>query len=258
MSENAQKTKKKVTVERYNWVERWTHTFHAIAMLLLIFTGLVIYFGWDIMSFHNARMLHMIMVPVLILTNWFLVPYGIISHGWQEGGIKGIIHHFYYSYIFNIEDFRRLKGMVLNFFGMQKKYPEFTVYNEKTGHYKTKLHPLFKIFIVVEGMCIFLIFITGIVLYDIDLTIFFIPISEILIWIFAWVAPFFDMNSLAFIRWLHLALTYFFIFELICHAFILEFDPKVFRYWKSIFVDGKEDLDSPVVEVISEGHDKQH
>ena len=256
MSENAQKTKKKTetkTVERYSWIERWTHTFHALAMLLLIFTGLAIYFGWDFISFHNARMLHMLVVPVLLLTNWFLVPYGIISHGWQEGKIKGIIHHFYYSYIFNIEDYRRLKGMVLNFFGKQDKYPEFTVYNEKTGHYKTKLHPMFKIFIVVEGMSIFLIFITGLVLYNVDLTIL-LPISGIITWIFGLVAPLLNMNALELIRWLHLALTYFFIFELICHVLILEFDTKVFKYWKSIFIDGKEDLNSPVVEVISEDH----
>jgi Cytochrome b(N-terminal)/b6/petB. len=257
MSENAQKTKKKVTVERYNWVERWTHTFHAIAMLVLIFTGLVIYFRWDIMSFHNARMLHMIMVPVLLLTNWFLVPYGILSHGWQEGGIKGIITHFYYSYIFNIEDYRRLKGMVLNFFGKEDKYPKFTVYNEKTGHYKTKLHPMFKIFIVVEGMCIFLIFITGIVLYDVNLTIL-LPISGIITWVFGLFAPLLNMNGLEFIRWLHLALTYFFIFELVCHTLILEFDTKVFKYWKSIFIDGKEDLEGSVVEVISEDHGSHH
>lgn len=252
MSSNAQKTK----VERYNWLERWTHTFHAIAMLVLIFTGLVIYFRWDIMTFHNARILHMIMVPVLILTNWCLVPYGILSHGWQEGGIKGVIKHFYYSYIFNKEDFLRLKGMVLNFFGRQKKYPEFTVYNQATGHYKTKLHPMFKIFIVVEGMCIFLIFITGIVLYKVDWSLFsIIPVAHWLTIIFGWFSPILDMNGLQFVRWLHLALTYFFIFELICHAFILEFDPKVFKYWKSIFVDGKEYLDSPVVEVI---HEEEH
>ncbi|MDV0444685.1 hypothetical protein MmiAt1_02200 [Methanimicrococcus sp. At1] len=250
MSANAQKTK---TVERYNWLERWTHTFHAIAMLVLIFTGLAIYFGWgEIISFHNARILHMIMVPVLILTNWCLVPYGILSHGWQEGGVKGVINHFYYSYIFNKEDYYRLKGMVLNFFGKQEKYPEFTVYNKATGHYKTKLHPMFKIFIVVEGMCIFLIFITGIVLYKVDWNIVGIPIAHWLTIIFGWISPILNMNGLEFARWLHLALTYFFIFELICHAFILEFDTKVFKYWRSIFIDGKEYLDSPVVQVIDE------
>lgn len=252
MSQNAEKT---ITVERYNWLERWTHTFHAIAMLVLIFTGLAIYFGWgEIISFHTARTLHMVFVPVLILTNWFLVPYGIVSHGWQEGGIKGIVKHFYYSYIFNKEDYYRLKGMVLNFFGKQKEYPAFTIYNKTTGHYKTKLHPMFKIFIVVEGMCIFLIFITGIVLYKVDWSIIGIPVAQWLTTIFGWISPLFDMGGLQFARWLHLALTYFFIFELICHAFILEFDSKVFRYWKSIFIDGKEDLDSSVVQIIEEEH----
>lgn len=247
---NAQKTE--LVVERYNWVERWTHTFHAIAMLVLILTGLAIYFGWEFISFHNARLLHMFAVPVLLVTNWFLVPYGILSHGWQEGGVKGIVKHFYYNYLFNIEDYRRLKGMVLNFFGLQKEYPPYVIYNQATGHYKTKLHPLFKIFIVVEGIAIFLIVITGIVLYAPDWSIIGIPVSDWLLVIFGWFSPFLNMNALQFARWLHLAVTYFFIVELIAHAFILQFSSKNFMYWRSIFIDGKEYLDSPIVQVIDE------
>lgn len=257
------------TIERYNWVERWTHTFHAIAMLVLIFTGLVIYFRWDIMTMHNARILHMIMVPVLILTNWFLVPYGIISHGLAEGAekkagslsekivnsLKGVVSHFYHSYIFNKDDARILKQAIVNFFDLsgKTKYPAFTIYNKDGGHYKTKLHPMFKIFIVVEGMCIFLVFITGIVLYAVDWSILGIPVASWITTIFGWFAPILDLTPLAFIRWVHLLMTYFFMFELVCHALILEFDPKVFRYWKSIFITGTEEIDGPVIEV-TEGH----
>ena len=256
MTENAKETEKTgtVTLERYNWVERWTHTFHALAMLLLIFTGLAIYFRWEFITFHNARVIHMIMVPVLILTNWFLVPYGIISHGYAEGGIKGIIMHFKNSYIFGKDDFLRLKGMILNFFGKQTDYPKFTVYNTKTGHYVTKLHPVFKLIIVLEGMCIFLIFITGIVLYKVDWGLFGLPIAVWITQVFGWISPLFNLSGLAFIRWFHLALTYFFILELIVHVLILEFDPKVIRYWKSIFYDGKEEVHGPVIQTIDEDH----
>ncbi|MDV0447046.1 hypothetical protein MsAg5_09180 [Methanosarcinaceae archaeon Ag5] len=246
----------KATVQRYNWVERWTHTFHAIAMLVLLFTGFAIYFRWDFVTFHNARAWHMIAVPVLIVTNWFLVPYGIFSEGYAEGGIKGVVSHFKNGYIFGKDDYLRLKGMILNFFGKQAEYPPFTVYDKKTGHYVTKLHPMFKILIVLEGMCIFLIFITGIVLYKVDWSLLGLPIAEWITWIFNWIGQWFNMNGLELIRWVHLALTYFFVFELIVHVFILEFDPKVFKYWKSIFINGKEDLDGPVVEVVEDAHHK--
>jgi cytochrome b subunit of formate dehydrogenase len=251
MASNVQKTEP-IVIERYNWVERWTHTFHAIAMLVLIFTGLAIYFGWEFISFHNARLLHMYAVPVLLVTNWFLVPYGIISHGWQEGGAKGVIMHFYNHHVFNMEDYRRVKGMVLNFFGRQEEYPPYSIYNKATGHYKTRLHPLFKILIILEGIAIFLIVITGIVLYAPDWSFIGIPVSDWLLVIFGWFSPFLDMNALQFARWLHLALTYFFIVELILHAFLLQFSSKNFRHWRSIFIDGKEDLDSPVVQIIDE------
>lgn len=236
-------------IERYNWIERWTHTFHAIAMLILIFTGLVIYFRWDFMTMHNARVLHMVAVPFLIITNWFLVPYGIISHGWEEGGVKGVIKHFYSSYVFNSRDAKILKQMIMNFFG-KGEYPEFTIYDKTSGHYITKLHPMFKIFIVLEGIAIFLIFVTGIVLYDVSWSLLGLPIADWITTVFGWFAPWFGFSALSLIRWIHLTLTYFFIFELICHALILELDPKTLRYWKSIFIDGKEDMNGPLVKVV--------
>lgn len=242
-------------VMRYDWIGRWTHTFHAIAMLVLIFTGLVIYFRWDIMSMHNARTLHMVSVPVLILTNWFLVPYGIIVQGYAEGGVKGIITHFYNNYIFNSRDAKHLSQAIKNFFG-KGEYPKFTIYDKGKGHYITRLHPLFKIFIVLEGISIFLIFLTGIVLYDVNWSIFGLPIAQWITTIFGWFAPFLNLSSLSFIRWVHLALTYFFIFELICHALILQFAPKPFNYWKTIFITGKEDFNNPVVQVIDSSKDE--
>jgi len=45
-----------MVVERYTVLDRTAHTIHAVAMLVLIITGLKIYAGWDFMSFHNAAL----------------------------------------------------------------------------------------------------------------------------------------------------------------------------------------------------------
>ena len=37
-------------------------------------------------------------------------------------------------------------------------------------------------------------------------------------------------------------MTYWFVFELVVHVGILEFDPHVWKYYKAIFWTGKEDL----------------
>jgi cytochrome b subunit of formate dehydrogenase len=59
------------------------------------------------------------------------------------------------------------------------------------------------------------------------------------------------MSSLAFLRTLHLLMTYWFVFELVVHVGILELDKNVWKYYKAIFWSGKEDLkDTHYVEVV--------
>lgn len=41
---------------------------------------------------------------------------------------------------------------------------------------------------------------------------------------------------------LHLLMTYWFVFELVIHVGIFEFDPKVLKYYKAILRSGKEGL----------------
>ena len=71
---------------------------HAAAMLTLIITGLKIYFGWDFMSFHTARALHMFAVPFLLVVNWFLIPVSIVLAA--EGGITAKIYALLWTIIF--------------------------------------------------------------------------------------------------------------------------------------------------------------
>lgn len=246
-------------VERYTVTDRIAHTVHAVTMVVLIITGLKIYTGWDFMSFHTARSLHMIMVPFLLAVNWILIPYNIFSEG---HGLMGKISHFVDNYIFGPGDAKRLGGIIGNFFSKGTKYPAFTIYDEEKGHYETKLHPLMKILIPLEGLALVLIAISGVVLYKLDWSLFGLPISSWILSAAALIAPAFDMTSLQFLRVLHLLMTYWFIFEVVVHVGILEFDPHVWKYYKAIFFTGKEDLSdthySEFVEKYSKFDAKKH
>jgi F420-nonreducing hydrogenase I cytochrome b subunit len=227
-----------MVVERYTVTDRIAHTVHAIAMVVLIITGLKIYAGWDFMSFHNARALHMIMVPFLLAVNWILIPYNIFSEG---HGVFGKISHFTDHYVFGPKDATRLGGIIKNFF-RKGRYPAFSIYDEEKGHYETKLHPVMKVLIVLEGTAIFLIAVSGIVLYKLDWSLFGLPIGSWILSIGGMIAPVFNLNAIQFYRLLHLLMTYWFVFELVVHVGILEFDPHVWKYYKAIFFTGKEDL----------------
>jgi cytochrome b subunit of formate dehydrogenase len=242
------KDNRSMVVERYTISDRIAHTVHAVAMLVLIITGLKIYTGWDFMSFHTARGLHMIAVPFLLAVNWILIPVNIFSEG---HGFMGKISHFTDHYIFGPKDATRLGAIIGNFF-RKGRYPAFSIYDETTGHYKTKLHPLMKILIVLEGTAIFFIAVSGVVLYKLDWSLFGLPIASWILSITGIISPLFNLSALQFLRLLHLLLTYWFVFELVIHVGILEFDPHVWKYYKAIFLTGKEDLsDTHYSEVIT-------
>ncbi|MCQ1535002.1 cytochrome b [Methanosarcina sp. KYL-1] len=239
-----------MVVERYTLLERITHLIHLLSMLTLVITGLKIYLGWDFMAFDKARTLHMIAVPFFLAANWILVPYNVFSCGEEACDIKFRLRHFIDSYIFGPEDAKRLKAIVLNFFG-KGDYPAFTIYDVREGHYVTKLHPLLKLLIILESTAIFLIAVTGIVLYSPNWSLFGLPVAQWILAVFGVFAPYFDVQPLGLVRVGHLAATYWFLFELTLHVGILELDPKVWKYHKAIFWSGKEDLsDRNFVEVI--------
>jgi F420-nonreducing hydrogenase I cytochrome b subunit len=245
-------------VERYTLLERVTHLVHLLAMLILIVTGLKIYLGWDFMDFDTARSLHMIAVPFFLVANWVLVPYNIFSCPGTGCSIKSRFNHFFESYIFGVEDAKRLKSIILNIFG-RGKYPAFTIYDIKEGHYKTKLHPLLKLLIIIESTAIFLIAVTGIVLYNLNWALLGLPVAQWIISIAGYFAPYLSVSALGLIRLVHLTAAYWFLLELTLHVGILEFDPKVWKYHKAIFWSGKEDLsESHFVRVIEENDKKEY
>lgn len=246
----------RVIVERYTWLERVTHLVHLVAMLTLLVTGFKIYFVWGFMSFQIAWTLHMIAVPFFLVANWILVPYNIFSCKGERCGVRDRIGHFKESYIFGKDDMERLVDIIKNFFG-RGRYPAFTIYDERKGHYVTKLHPVLKIMIVLESIAIVIVAITGVVLYNLNWAPFGIPISAWILSVAWYFAPLLGIDALGLIRLIHLLAAYWFVFELVVHVGIIELDPNVWKYHRAIFWSGKEDLsDRHFVKVIEETDQK--
>ncbi|AGF97555.1 methanophenazine hydrogenase cytochrome b subunit [Methanosarcina mazei] len=243
---------RRLVVERYTWLERVTHLVHLISMFVLLITGFKIYTGWGFMSFESARALHMIAVPFFLVANWLLVPYNIFSCKEEHCSIGDRLYHFKESYLFGKDDAERLLDIIKNFFG-KGEYPAFTVYDERKGHYVTKLHPGMKLLLIFESTAIVLVALTGIVLYSLTWSPFGIPVPEWILSISWFFASMINMDGLALIRYLHLLAAYWFVLELIIHVGILELDPDAWKYHKAIFWSGNEDLsDRHFVKVIEE------
>lgn len=241
-----------MVVERYTWLERVAHMVHLLSLFILIITGFKIYAGWDFMQYHNALALHMIAAGVFLAVNWIVVPYNIVSSEcvrcfarWGTGRTCRCVAHIAHRYVFGPADFKRLKQILRNFIG-KAAYPAFTVYNTDEKRYEDTLHPLMQLLLFFEGCAILLVALSGIVLYNPNWTFSGLPVG---LWILSageFIAPVFAMSAMGFLRTLHLLMAYWFIFELIVHVGILEFDPKVWKYYKAIFVTGKEDLSDGV------------
>jgi methanophenazine hydrogenase, cytochrome b subunit len=246
----------RLIVERYTWLERVTHLVHLVAMITLLIAGFKIYFGWDFMTFQTARAWHMIAVPFFLVANWILVPYNLFSCKGERCSVRDRIVHFKDSYMFGKADAERLVDIIKIFFG-KGRYPAFTIYDEREGHYVTKLHPVLKLLIVFESIAIILVAITGIVLYNLNWAPFGIPIAAWILSVTWYFASFFNANALGVLRLLHLLAAYWFVFELVVHVGILELDPDAWKYHKAIFWSGKEDLsDRHFVKVIEEDDQK--
>ncbi|HIH36406.1 MAG TPA: cytochrome B [Methanocellales archaeon] len=240
--------------ERWNLPMRTMHWVHMITTLILIVTGFRIYLGWGFpATYTEARALHMVAVCGFLAANVILLPYGMILEALEDFkhlGIKQGIKHFTKANMFGIEDVRRLKAILLNFFGRQKEYPALTIYDEKKGFYVNRAHPITKILIVLEAIAIALITLTGIVMYDADWGVMGLNIGATIIGVVTWIIPS-GVDAMAFCRTLHLGTMYYFIFDLFIHVGILQLDTKAIQAWKAMFFTGKEDLSkSPRAKII--------
>lgn len=237
-------------VERYSLIERFTHLLHLISLFVLLITGFKIYLGWDFMTYNLALYLHIIFAVLFTIANWILIPYNVVTTEFPycdqcaRGTHNSTVHrikNMMQRYLFGPEDIKKLKQILMNFIG-KAPYPAFTVYDIKNDGYVHKLHPITKLLLPFEALAVFLIVTTGIVIYNFQWTFLGLPIAEIIIWVGNIFAPLFNLSVIPFMRIIHLLMAYFFIIEVIVHVGIIEFDPKVWKYHKAIFVSGEEDL----------------
>lgn len=251
--------KNSMVVMRYSLLERVAHLIHLVSLFVLLITGFKIYMGWDFMTYHNARMVHMIAADFFLIANWAIIPYNALMAECPECPVGAVrirslllhrLSHVLHRYMFGSTDLRRLKRIMLNYLG-KGKYPAFTVYNVESGVYVNKTHPVTRIMLPVEFVAVLLAATTGIVLFEPFWGLPGLPICQWFLSVAEVVAPSLDMNAMAFLRTLHLLVAYWFVVELMIHVGILEFDPKVWKYYKARFLTGREDLsDGNYVEVV--------
>ena len=236
--------------ERHSFMERVAHLTHLISLFVLLITGFKIYFGWGFMAYHDAFYLHIIFAVMFIVANWIMIPYNIATtelphcemcKTGKHSALKHRVSGIFNRYIFGPADVKKSWQILLNYVG-KADYPPITVYDVKNEGYIDKLHPATKFLLPIEGLAVFLIVVTGIVIYDLDWSILGLPISQWLLVIADIVAPIFNMGGIPFMRTIHLLMAYFFIIEVIIHVGIIEFDPKVWKYHKAVFLTGEEDL----------------
>lgn len=245
----------KQVVERWNKPMIAMHWLHLVTCLILIVTGFRIYLGWGFPQFFaQARALHMVAVIGFLISWFILLPYAMgleALEGIKHYGTKQGIKHFMKANLFTGDDARRLKAATLKFVGKQKEYPALTIYNKKTGLYDNKSHPVTKVLIPIEGIAVFLIALTGFVLYDINWTVLGINLGSIILGIATPIGAVFGQSAMTLCRALHLAMMYLFILDLFIHVGMLQADPKVKQAWKAMFLTGKEDLSaSPYAKII--------
>jgi F420-nonreducing hydrogenase I cytochrome b subunit len=81
----------------------------------------------------------MIMVPALLAANWILIPYNIFSA--SAGGVQEKLAHFMDRYISGPDDAKRMKAIILNFFG-KSEWQTFTIFDEVSNTIKPDSIPL--------------------------------------------------------------------------------------------------------------------
>lgn len=252
---------------KYNAAIRAMHLVHGITVIILIVTGLRIYLDWGFPStFSEARGLHMAAAIAFLAASWILLPYGMLLEIFEKAryartkcnfkDFRGIwlfllfnarycktegIRRFLRSSIFNRQDLKTVKEIVLSYMG-KGDYPAYAIYNERSGLYENRIHPVMKLFIPLESTAILFIALTGIALYDINWTIISINAGGLIMRLAAGTGAIFGLNAMVLVRTLHLACSYFFILELIIHVGILQLDLKTKEAWKAIFISGKEDI----------------
>lgn len=143
--------KGRLMVTRHTTLERLSHYANILSLAGLVASGFIIYLELPYLDFADAYALHILCAAVFLAINWIVIPY------------SAIVDQRLMEYWFTPSDLRRLGGVIANFF-TGSEYPRYTIYDERKGRFKNRLHPLTKLLLYSHYAALFVVTVTGIVL----------------------------------------------------------------------------------------------
>lgn len=219
----------RLIVTRHTTLERLSHYANILSLAGLVASGFIVYLGLPYLDYADAYAIHILSAAVFLAINWIVIPY------------SAIVDQRFMEFWFVPSDLRRLGGVLGNFF-TGSEYPRYTIYDERKGRFKNRLHPLTKLLLYSHYAALLVVTVTGIVLYSTSLSLIGFNVSGIILTLLDFTSPLFSLSGIGLARVLHLAAAYWFIIEVVVHVGMVQLDPRKFQHLKSMFIDGREDL----------------
>jgi cytochrome b subunit of formate dehydrogenase len=231
--------KNQLIVTRHTTLERLSHYANILSLTGLAASGFIVYLGLPYLDFADAYAIHILCAAVFLAINWIVIPYSAIAD-------QRLVEFWFLP-----SDLRRLGGVIGNFF-TGSEYPRYTIYDERKGRFRNRLHPLAKLLLYSHYAALFVVTVTGIVLYSTSFSIIGVSVSGIILTVLDFVSPLLSLSGIGMARVLHLAAAYWFIIEVVLHVGMVQLDPRKFQHIKSMFINGKEDLMAdPTAEILN-------
>jgi methanophenazine hydrogenase, cytochrome b subunit len=219
----------RLMVTRHTTLERLSHYANILSLAGLVASGFIVYLGLPYLDYADAYAIHILCAAVFLAINWIVIPYSAIAD-------KRLMEFWFLP-----SDLRRLGGVLGNFF-TGSEYPRYTIYDERKGRFKNRLHPLTKLLLYSHYAALLVVTVTGIVLYSTSLSLIGFNVSGIILTVLDFASPLFSLSGIGLARVLHLAAAYWFVIEVVVHVGMVQLDPRKFQHLKSMFIDGREDL----------------
>jgi methanophenazine hydrogenase, cytochrome b subunit len=219
----------RMMVTRHTTLERLSHYANILSLTGLVASGFIVYLGLPYLDYADAYAIHILCAAVFLAINWIVIPYSAIAD-------QRLMEFWFLP-----SDLRRLGGVLGNFF-TGSEYPRYTIYDERKGRFKNRLHPLTKLLLYSHYVALLVVTVTGVLLYSTSLSLIGFNVSGTILTVLDFISPLFSLSGIGLARVLHLAAAYWFIIEVVVHVGMVQLDPRKFQHLKSMFIDGREDL----------------
>ncbi|HUL62853.1 MAG TPA: cytochrome B, partial [Methanocella sp.] len=196
------KDKNRLVVTRHTTLERLAHYGNILSLAGLAASGFVVYLGLPYLDYADAYAIHILCAAVFLAINWIVIPYSAIAD-------QRLVEFWLMP-----SDLRRLGGVISNFF-TGSEYPRYTVYDQRKGRFRNRLHPLGKLLLYSHYAALFVVTVTGIVLYSTSLSLLGFNVSGVILTVLDFLSPLLALSGIGLARVLHLAAAYWFIVEVV-------------------------------------------